>query len=270
MADLPPRDLTQMAHLADVELALLDLDGTIYTGTRPVPGAAAAVAQLRKLGIAVRFVTNTDSVTPQALVGRLASVGIPAAAREVLTPVALAQQLFSELASPRLLALAAPAIRELLGRFLAGAGEPVTHVLVCDPSYGVTYEELDGAFRAVRAGAELVAAQLARIAWRDDGEHLDTGGFVRLLEYASGERARVLGKPSPEFFRLALDASGVAVERTVMVGDDLAADVAGAQAVGMRGLLVRTGKGGGPHPDAGTIEPDATLDSLAALPGLLR
>jgi HAD superfamily hydrolase (TIGR01458 family) len=239
-------------------------------GTRPVPGAVDAVARLRDLGVEVRFVTNTDSVTPQALCGRLVGMGIEAGESEVLTPVVLARRLFDGLESPRLLALAAPGIRELLGGSLAAPGEPATHVLVCDPSYGATYDDLDAAFRAVRAGAELIATQVARVAHRDDGEHLDTGGFVRLLEYATGERARVLGKPSLDFFRLALDTAGVAPELAVMVGDDLAADVAGAQRVGVRGVLVRTGKGSGPHPDAGTTQPDATIPSLAALPGLLQ
>jgi ribonucleotide monophosphatase NagD (HAD superfamily) len=119
-------------------------------------------------------------------------------------------------------------------------------------------------------GAELVASQLNRSARRDDGEHLDTGGFVRLLEYAAGVRARVLGKPSPEFFRLAVDAAGVAAERALVVGDDLDADVGGAQAAGLRAVLVRTGKGAGPvPPDGGPGAPDAVLDSLAGLPGLL-
>jgi HAD superfamily hydrolase (TIGR01458 family) len=257
-----------MESLAGVELALVDLDGTVYVGTRPLPGAVAAVARLRDQSVAVRFVTNTDSVTPEALRGRLAGLGIDAAAGEVLTPVVLAQQLFEGLQAVRLLAVASPGIRELLGRFLAAPGEAPTHVLLCDPGYGAGYDDLDGAFRAVRAGAELVATQVARIVRRDDGEHLDTGGFVRLMEYATGQRARVLGKPSPDFFRLALQTAGVAPERAVMVGDDLAADVAGAQAVGVRAVLVRTGKGAEPHPDAGTTEPDATIDSLAALPDL--
>jgi hypothetical protein len=51
-----------------------------------------------------------------------------------------------------------------------------THVLVADPSYGATYQDLDAAFRALRAGAELVATQVNRIARRDDGEHLDVLG----------------------------------------------------------------------------------------------
>ena len=272
-----------MAELPDVGLALVDLDGTVYVGTRPLPGAVEAVAQLRDLGVMVRFVTNTDSITPDALVDRLQGMGIPVTADEVLTPVVLALQLLSELPAPRLLALAAPGIRDLLAGFLAAPGEPATHVLVCDPSYGASYEELDAAFHAVRDGAELLATQVGRIARRDDGEHLDTGGFVRLLEYATGTRARVLGKPSPDFFRLALDATGVPPERAVMVGDDLAADVAGAQQVGIRAVLVRTGKASTPHAqppstgpgpgaptaEAAAIRPDAVIEGLVDLPGLV-
>jgi HAD superfamily hydrolase (TIGR01458 family) len=259
-----------MAGFGDVELVLLDLDGTVYEGSRSVPGAAAAVERLRRAGRALRFLTNTDSVPPAALVERLRRLGVEAAADELLTPVVLAARLFGERPGSRVLAVASPPVRELLGGVLAGPDEPPTHVLVCDPSFGACYDDLDAAFRAVVGGAELVASQLNRSARRDDGEHLDTGGFVRLLEYAAGVRARVLGKPSPEFFRLALDAAGVAAERALVVGDDLDADVGGAQAAGLRAVLVRTGKGAGPvPPDGGPGAPDAVLDSLAGLPGLL-
>jgi HAD superfamily hydrolase (TIGR01458 family) len=260
--------VTTMERLDGVELVLLDLDGTVYEGTRPVPGVAAAVGRLHDAGVAVRFVTNTDSVTPRILVERLAGMGVPAAAGDVLTPIALADRLFQERPGTRVLAVASPAVRELLRRHLAGPGERPTAVLVCDPSYGATYQQLDVAFRAVRAGAELVASQVARIARRDDGEHLDTGGWVRLLEYAAGVEARVLGKPSPEFFRLALDAAGVAPDRALMVGDDLGTDVAGAQAVGARAALVRTGKGSDAVAQPAAT-PDAVLGSAADLPALL-
>jgi HAD superfamily hydrolase (TIGR01458 family) len=258
-----------MRELADVELVLLDLDGTVYEGSRPVPGAAAAVASLRRAGLHLRFLTNTDSVPPAALVERLGAMGVEAAEGEVLTPVALAARLFGERPGSRVLAVAAPAVRELLGGATAGPGERPTHVRVCDPSFGACYDDLDAAFRAVLDGAELVASQLNRRVRRDDGDHLDTGGFVRLLEYAAGVQATVLGKPSPEFFRLALDTAGVAAAKALVVGDDLAADVAGAQAVGLRAVLVRTGKGADPAPPGDPAEPDAVLDSLAGLPGLL-
>lgn len=254
-----------------IELALLDLDGTVYVGTQPVPGAVEAVARLRAGGVAVRFVTNSDLLTPAALRRRLTGMGLDVSDGEVLTPVVLAGEFFANIPGAAVLAITSPAIRELLGRFLAAQGTAPTHVLLSDPSWGATYDDLDAAFRAIRGGAELVATQLARYAIRDDGEHLDTGGFVVLLEHASGVTARVLGKPSPEFFRLALEAAGGEPPRAVMVGDDRRTDIAGAKAVGLRTVLVRTGKGGGPPPLAAgeRVEPDAVVDSLASLPDLL-
>jgi hypothetical protein len=88
--------------------------------------------------------------------------------------VAVAARRFASASEARVLAVAADGVRQLLAGCLAGSGDRVTHVLV--------------------------ATQVNRIAVRDDGEHLDTGGWVRLLEYATGQSARVLGKPSPEFF----------------------------------------------------------------------
>jgi ribonucleotide monophosphatase NagD (HAD superfamily) len=189
-----------VGRLTGIDTVLLDLDGTLYVGSRVVPGAPEAVRWLRAQGLTVRFTTNTDSIPPAGLADRLARLGFPAAEDELVTPIAVAAQLLGSTDEARVLAVAADGVRQLLAGFLAGPGQPVTHVLVADPGHGATYDDLDAAFRALRAGAELVATQVNRIAVRDDGEHLDTGGWVRLLEYATGQTARVLGKPSPEFF----------------------------------------------------------------------
>ena len=258
-----------MGRLTGIQTVLLDLDGTLYVGSQVVPGAPEAVRWLRDQSVAVRFTTNTDAVTPAALAGRLAQLGFQTSEEELVTPILVAARLFASADDARVLAVAAAGVRQLLARFLAGPGEPVTHVLVADPSYGATYDDLDAAFRAVRAGAELVATQANRIAVRDDGEHLDTGGWVRLLEYATGGSARVLGKPSPEFFTAPLDALGRRPDTALVVGDDLAADVGGGQAIGAATVLIRSGKGD--HPRSGAeAEPDAVLDSIAELPGLLQ
>lgn len=258
-----------MGRLTGIQTVLLDLDGTLYVGSQVVPGAPEAVRWLRDQGVAVRFTTNTDSVTPAALADRLAQLGFQTSEEELVTPISVAARLFASADDARVLPVAADGVRQLLARFLAGPGEPVTHVLVADPSYGATYDDLDAAFRAVRAGAELVATQVNRIARRDDGEHLDTGGWVRLLEYATGQTARMLGKPSPEFFTAPLDALGRRPDTALVVGDDLVADIGGGQAVGAAAVLVRSGKGDRSQPGA-EAEPDAILDSVAELPGLLQ
>jgi len=256
-------------RLTGIDTVLLDLDGTLYVGSRVIPGASEAVRWLRDQGLTVRFTTNTDSIPPAALADRLAQRGMEASEDELVTPVAVAARLLAPDPEARVLAVAAEPVRQLLGGCLVGPGEPATHVLVADPSFGATYEDLDAAFRALRAGAELVATQVNRIARRDDGEHLDTGGWVRLLEYATGQTARVLGKPSPEFFTAPLEALGRKPESALVVGDDLEADIAGGQAVGAATVLVRSGKGDRSQPGA-DAEPDAVIDSVADLPRLLQ
>jgi HAD superfamily hydrolase (TIGR01458 family) len=258
-----------VGRLTGIETVLLDLDGTLYVGSQVVPGAPEAVRWLRDQGLTVRFTTNTDSVTPAALADRLERFGFQTSEDELVTPVAVAARLVASVPGVRVLAVAADGVRQLLAGFLVGPGEPATHVLVADPSYGATYDDLDAAFRALRAGAELVATQVNRIARRDDGEHLDTGGWVQMLEYATGESARVLGKPSPEFFTAPLDALGRGPDTALVVGDDLAADIGGGRAVGAATVLVRGGKSDRSQPGAET-EPDAVIDSVAGLPGLLQ
>ena len=258
-----------MGRLAGVETVLVDLDGTLYEGSRVVPGAPEAVGRLRALGLTLRFCTNTDSVAPAALAERLAGRGFEVGEDELVTPVQVAARRRAAARDARVVAGAADGVRALLGDLLAGPGQAATHVLVADPSYGATYDDLDAAFQAVRGGAELLATQVNRIAVRDDGEHLDTGGWVRLLEYATGKTARVLGKPSPDFFTAPLDALGRGPGTALVVGDDLAADIGGGRAVGAATVLVRTGKGDRPQPGA-EAEPDAVVDSVADLPGLLQ
>ncbi|MGH7686615.1 MAG: HAD-IIA family hydrolase [Candidatus Dormibacteria bacterium] len=247
-----------------IRLALIDLDGTVYTGSAVITGAAAAVQRLRELGIAVRFTTNTDSVTPSTLVGRLRSMRVDARLDEVLTPVVLARRLLDQTAG-RALLIGSPDVRTVLHERIATGDDRVTHVIVADPSYGAAYTDVDRAFRAIRDGAQLVAMQMGRWVLRDDGAHLDTGGWVRLLEYAAEVEALVLGKPSPAFFELALDSAGVEAADAVVIGDDRASDIAGGNAAGCHTILVRTGKGEvsrGP-------EPELIAASLAEVPDVI-
>jgi phospholysine phosphohistidine inorganic pyrophosphate phosphatase len=98
---------------------------------------------------------------------------------------------------------------------------------------------------------------------------LDSGSFVVGLEYAADVEAVVLGKPSAAYFQAALEAVDGEARRTWMIGDDVEADVGGAQAVGMHGVLVRTGKFREEWLARSGVEPDAVLDSVADLPDFL-
>jgi len=146
-------------------------------------------------------------------------------------------------------------------------------VVVGDLDDGWTFEILNRAFRHLMDGAELVALSRDRYWQKPDGLVLDCGPFVAALEYASGHRAAVCGKPSGEFYRAALASLGPwALERpreVLMVGDDVWGDIQGAQHAGLTAWLVRTGKYREDVVARSGVQPDAVLASVAEIPGLL-
>jgi ribonucleotide monophosphatase NagD (HAD superfamily) len=103
----------------------------------------------------------------------------------------------------------------------------------------------------------------------DQGLQLDMGAFVVGLEKATGVSATLAGKPSRAFFGAVLTELGVRADEALMIGDDIDADVLGAQASGIGGVLVRTGKFRQETLDRATGRPDHVIGSIAEVPALL-
>ena len=251
-----------------ITAALLDIDGTLVARGRPVPGAASTLAWLRDRGIGVRLLTNIDSRTPATVCRELAAAGIEVDASSVFTPVVAALRFLEQQPSSRCHLLLSDELRALFAAHDAGEGE-ADYVLVGDCRQVAGYAPLNAAFRRLKDGAQLLALQRGRFFLTADGASLDTGAFVALLEYASGQTSRSFGKPSPDFFAMALAELGCAPGEAVVVGDDITTDVAGAVAVGASAVLVRTGKFAG-GPPAAAAAPLAVIDSIADLPRLLE
>ena len=249
---------------------LLDLDGVVYVGDQPVPGATGAVDWLAREGVPYRYLTNTTSRPRRAIVDKLTGMGIAATAGQILTPAvaAVAWLRRHDIEHPALFVPDATAMEfDELDPLADGTEDGAGAVVVGDLGEGWDFATLNRAFRLLMsdAGPPLIALGLTRY-WRaEDGLRLDAGAFVRALEYATGRTAVVLGKPDPAFYSAAVDALGLEPDRVVMVGDDVRSDVEGAQRAGLSGVLVRTGKFS-LSDLSGDVSPDAVLDSIADLP----
>lgn len=218
---------------------LLDLGGVVYVGDTPIPGALEALGRLRESGLPLKFLTNTTRRSARRLLADLKRIGIALAPEDLLTPAQLARDYLAHHGlTPHLL------VHENLEEEFAGLPEcGCGAVVIGDAADRFTYANLNAAYRRLQAGAEFIALAGNRNFKDVDGElSIDAGAFVKALEYASGREARMMGKPGEAFFRLAVEALGCAPDETLMVGDDAEADVGGAQACGLRGALVRTGK----------------------------
>ena len=241
---------------------LIDIDGVLTISWEPVPGAVAALAKMRDRGLGVRFLTNTTSRTRAAVAGALVAAGFEVDESEILTaPVATAAYLRRRHPGARCLLINEGDLADDLEDVEIVDESPVDVVLVGGAGPAFSYTLLNHAFRFLRSGASLVAMH-RNLVWRTDaGLQLDSGAFVTALETAAGVEAVVVGKPSPEFFRAGLDSLGLEASETAMVGDDLHNDVLAAQAVGLTGIQVRTGKFAEDQLQDGT--PDRIIDSFA-------
>lgn len=221
-----------------IEGVLLDLSGVLYVGDAPLPGAAGALESVRKAGLPVRFVTNVTRKPFEAILERMRSMGFGIAPEELLTAPRAARN-YVETHALRPYLLVHPALET---EFAHLETDDPNAVLLGDAGDRFDYRHLNRAFRVLMEGGALLAMGNNHYFQDHDGLSLDIGPFVAALEYASGRQAVILGKPSAEFYRVAVASLGCDAGRAIMVGDDALADVDGALAAGLQGILVRTGK----------------------------
>jgi HAD superfamily hydrolase (TIGR01458 family) len=255
-----------MVRMSEVRGYLIDLDGTLLVGDRAVDGAAGVLRRLRSSGTPFRVTTNMTRRSRAAISEALRGAGLEVSAAEILTPSILARQRILR-SGRRRAALMIPDEARVDLKDLEEAGERPDWVVIGDMGRGFTWDRLNEAFRWVVGGAALLALHKNRY-WTSEQEGLvlDAGAFVAALEYASGRTAEMVGKPSPEFFRLALADIDLPAGEVLVVGDDPETDIAGGIAAGCRTALVRTGKFSGGRDDLSGALPDAILDSVAQLP----
>jgi HAD superfamily hydrolase (TIGR01458 family) len=251
---------------------LLDVDGVLHVSGEPIAGAADAVRRLRDNGHRLRFVTNTTTRSKAQLAEQLRGLGIDVEEKEVQTT---ADAAVAALRGRRVLALVMHALvgdlegLELVGDsaevvLLGGADEtPETNLVF-------SYMNLARAFAELELGAELYCLHKNRWWQTALGPMLDSGALVAGLEYAAEIEATVLGKPSAAYFEAALEALDAEPEMAWMVGDDLEADIVGAHGMGMRTVLVRTGKFRPDEVEASRVRPDGIVSSIAHLPEWLE
>jgi HAD superfamily hydrolase (TIGR01458 family) len=139
-------------------------------------------------------------------------------------------------------------------------------VVMGDLHEGFTWHRLNQLFQMLRSRARLVALHRNRYCRRERGISLDLCAFVAALEYAADIRADVVGKPARAFFDLALDDLGLDQDEVVMVGDDIEADISGAQNAGLPAIQVETGKYTPRDREHSTVCPDLIIRSAANLP----
>jgi len=257
--------------VAQIDGVLLDVDGVLTVSWEPLPGAVETLAWLRTHLVPFRLITNTTTHSRAAFAETLSDAGLVVAPNEIVTAVVATAAYLREAHPGAAVFLLSDgdARDDLEGVRLVDAQTKADVVVLGGAFEGFDYPTMNRVFRMLMDGASLVAMH-RNLYWRtSDGWQLDGGAYVAGLEEAVGIRAVVCGKPAEAHFAAALAELGVPTDRAAMVGDDVVNDILGAQAAGLMGVLVRTGKFREQDLVAAAGTPDVELDSIADLPDLL-
>lgn len=257
-----------MSSLAKIKGLLIDLDGVLYVGSRVIDGAIDAVERIRASGIPRRFVTNTSTLSLDSLHQKINSLGFSIPKRELISAPQAALLFLKQQPDPvcRLL-LSEDAKRDFIE--FRQSDTDAKYIIVGDIGDAWSYRLMNEIFNCLKKGAQLIAIHKNRFWQTEDGLQMDIGGFVDALEYASNTKAKIIGKPSSDFFRIALSTMELQPGEVAIIGDDIDSDVGGGQQAGLKGILVKTGKYRQAYAETSSVKPDLVIGSIRDLTGIL-
>lgn len=246
---------------------IFDIDGVLEYQGKVTPGAVETLAGLRRLGVQLRFLTNSTLKSRRSCTEKLRRSGFEAAEDEVFTASYVAATYLRGLQPRSCWVMVERAGLDEFRDFVIDDQNP-EYVVVGDNRSRFNFHDLNQAAKMLLRGATLIAMQGELLDSSMGDLELNVGAWAAMLSHATGCRTVTLGKPHPYGFELALASMGLRPEQALVIGDRVHTDILGGRQLGMPTALVRTGEFD-PRELEGAIQPDYVLESVADLPELI-
>ncbi len=256
-----------------IAAVLFDMDGVLYRGQQVLAGVSELLDLLTERGIGYACITNNASLTPAQYEQKLAAMGIAMPTWRVITS-AIATSSYLRATYPqgtRVLIVGMDGLREALladGYFVEDPQQP--ELVVQGADFALTYATLRQATLAIRRGATFVATNPDRTFPSEEGLIPGAGAVTAALVAATDVIPLVIGKPAPTMFHVAATLLQAAPANTLVIGDRLDTDIAGASAAGMPSALILTGVSTRAEAAIGPLRPTLVVEDLPALLKLWR
>lgn len=254
-----------MEKLSKITHLIIDMDGVLYLGDRPMPRLCEFFAFLRQRPIRFILATNNSTRSAQEYVDKLARMGVTVYPSEILvsgqaTARFLARQYPK---GTRAHVFGMPSLKEAMtdeGFILA---DDDVQLVVASMDRGVTYEKLKRATLLIRAGARFIATNLDPTNPSEEGLLPGTGAMIAALETASETRATIIGKPEPTMYQLAMEQMDACPETTAAIGDRVDTDIVGGKRAGLTTICVLSGSSN--RDEAEAVGTDMIFNDIAHL-----
>lgn len=225
----------------------IDVQGTLIDDAerRPIPGALEAIERLNAEAIPYVIVTNNSKLPSEAFLSYLVSLGFAIPQAKYLDALAMLKLSVPEASGVAV--FGSPGFRDLIGSIGYRLEDEHPDALLLSVSADYDAEQHARMVELLMQGAKLIGMHETTLYATGGKRYPGTGALLRMLSYAASVPYSVIGKPGRPFYEAALGRLQQQAPETVfsdvtMISDDLSGDLAGAKALGMRTVLVLSGK----------------------------
>lgn len=235
-----------MDDLSNVKGLIIDMDGVLWQDTVPIGDLESIFNRIRDLDLKFILATNNATRTVEEYLEKLAGFDVYLSDEQVINSAQATGIYLQEKYTPgtKVYVVGQPSLKQTLEHFgmvVCDDANNNIQVVIASLDYKLTYEKLKTASLLIQSGCEFVGTNRDRTLPTPEGFIPGSGTVIGALEIASGRKAKVIGKPEPLLYEMALKRLGLPPTETLAVGDRLETDIAGAQAAGIHTALVLTG-----------------------------
>jgi NagD protein len=246
---------------------LIDMDGVIYKGSEPIPGAVKFINKLRDDGYPFLFLTNNSQRTSRDVCYKLRKIGFNVNDEDIFTcAMATARYLASRKENGTAYVIGEGGLLNELHKAGYSIVEDHPDFVIIGEGRTIMLESVDKAINMIMAGSKLIATNLDPNCPVGNGKYrAGCGAFVAMLECATGKQAFSVGKPSPVMMRMARKTLGLGTDETIMIGDTMGTDILGAGSMGFTTVLTLSGVTNKTDLDHYGYSPDFIINSVKDL-----
>ncbi len=248
---------------------LLDMDGVLYRGNAPIPGALAFLEILRRRRIPYLLVTNHSCLTPSGFARKLARMGIRVPARRIYSSAEATAEWLAARGIRKVFLIGEEGLRVALRRHGIALARRAARCVVVGLDRRLDYDRLTEACRLIARGALFVGTNPDPSYPIEGGLAPECGALLAAIERVTGRKPVVMGKPEPAMFRQAARRLGVPIRQCSVIGDRLDTDILGARRAGARAILVLTGHTTRALLRRSPLRPDGVAATLGTISGEL-
>ncbi len=253
-----------------IKAVVLDMDGVLWRGNEPLAGMIELFEWMRESGVPFALATNNSSTSPADYVAKLAQMGGYDVPESHIITSSTATAAYLQTRYPpgtSIFVLGMDGVRQALDSagFDVVTDDTPAQIVVVGLDLDLVYENLKRAALHIRAGAEFIGTNGDRTLPRPEGLIPGAGSLIAALEAATDQKATLIGKPEKPMFEAALALLCQPAENTLMIGDRLDTDIAGAKAAGLQTAMVFTGVSTAQELATSAIWPDVAYEDLPAL-----